>query len=59
VLLAPHAIGWTHELFRDIGRTAFTSLVALARGQRPERGIVNPEVFEREGFQEKWRRLAS
>ena len=22
VLLAPHSIGWTHELFRDIGRTA-------------------------------------
>ena len=59
VLLAPHAIGWTHELFRDIGRTAFTSLVELAQGRRPRRGIVNPEVFERPAFQEKWRRLRS
>jgi phosphoglycerate dehydrogenase-like enzyme len=57
VLLAPHAIGWTHELFRDIGRRAFTSLVELSQGRRPQRGIVNPEVFERQGFQEKWRRV--
>jgi phosphoglycerate dehydrogenase-like enzyme len=59
VLLAPHSIGWTHELFRDIGRTAFTSLVELAQGRRPGRGIVNPEVFERPGFQDKWRRVAA
>jgi phosphoglycerate dehydrogenase-like enzyme len=57
VILAPHSIGWTHELFRDIGRTALGSVVELARGRRPSRGIVNPEVFARPGFQEKWRRL--
>jgi phosphoglycerate dehydrogenase-like enzyme len=59
VLLAPHSIGWTHELFRDIGRTALGSLVELARGRRPPRGIVNPEVFERPGFQAKWKKLTS
>jgi phosphoglycerate dehydrogenase-like enzyme len=56
VLLAPHAIAWTNELFRDIGRTACASLVELALGRRP-RGVVNPEVFDRPSFQVKWRRL--
>lgn len=56
VLLAPHSIAWTNELFREIGRTACQSLADLAQGQRPH-GIVNPEVFDRPGFQEKWNRL--
>jgi phosphoglycerate dehydrogenase-like enzyme len=57
VLLAPHCIAWTDELFRDIGRTVCQGLVALSQGQRPVRGIVNPEVFDRRGFQDKWARL--
>jgi phosphoglycerate dehydrogenase-like enzyme len=56
VLLAPHAVGWTHELFRDIGRAACQGIVDLTNGQRP-RSVINPEVFERYGFQEKWKRL--
>lgn len=56
VLLAPHSIAWTNELFRDIGRMACQSLADLAQGRRPH-GIVNPEVFGRPGFQEKWNRL--
>ncbi len=56
VLLAPHAIAWTDEMFRDIGRTACQGLVDLAQGRRP-RGIVNPEVFDRPGFQNKWAHL--
>ncbi|MDZ4689044.1 MAG: hydroxyacid dehydrogenase [Planctomycetaceae bacterium] len=56
VLLAPHSIAWTHELFRDIGRTACQSLVELAHGRRAH-GVVNPEVFDRPSFQEKWNRL--
>ena len=56
VLLAPHCIAWTDELFRDIGRTACGALVALSRGERPA-GVVNPEVFDRPGFGEKWARL--
>lgn len=56
VLLAPHSIAWTNELFREIGRTACQSLADLAQGRRPH-GIVNPEVFDRPGFQEKWNRL--
>jgi len=56
VLLAPHSIAWTNELFRDIGRTACRSLADLAQGRRPH-GIVNPEVFDRPSFQAKWSRL--
>ncbi len=56
VLLAPHSIAWTGELFRDIGRAAFQGMLDLARGQKP-RGVVNPEVFDRAGFQEKWARV--
>ncbi|MBS0265760.1 MAG: dehydrogenase [Planctomycetes bacterium] len=55
VLLAPHSIAWTHELFREIGETACRGLVEISRGQVP-RGIVNPEVLNRPGFQRKWAR---
>jgi phosphoglycerate dehydrogenase-like enzyme len=56
VLLAPHAIAWTDELFQEIGRTACRSLADLALGRRPH-GVVNPEVFDRPTFVEKWTRL--
>ncbi len=56
VLLAPHSIAWTKELFRDIGLAACQGMVDLADGKRP-RGCVNPEVFDRSGFKEKWLEL--
>lgn len=56
VLLAPHSVAWTDELFRDIGRAACRSMVDLSLGALP-RGVVNPEVFDRRGFQRKWARL--
>jgi phosphoglycerate dehydrogenase-like enzyme len=55
VLLAPHCVGWTGELFRDIGRTACRSMLDLSLGRRPH-GVLNPEVFERPGFRAKWAR---
>ena len=58
ILLAPHCIAWTDELFRDIGRAACRGMVDLSLGKKP-RGIVNEEVFARDSFQEKWRRLTS
>ncbi len=58
VLLAPHCIAWTEELFRDIGRAACGGMLDLSLGKRP-RGVVNPEVFDRPGFLEKWARLTS
>jgi len=56
VLLAPHSIAWTHELFRDIGRTTCQVMLDLASGKAPS-GIVNPEVLQRPTFQAKWSRL--
>ncbi len=56
MLLAPHSIAWTDELFRDIGRSVCQGMLDLSLGERP-RGVVNPEVFDRPGFQEKWARL--
>ena len=56
VLLAPHSIAWTDELFRDIGRAACQGTVDLAHGRRPK-GVINPEVFDSATFQEKWQRL--
>ncbi|MFW5846107.1 MAG: NAD(P)-dependent oxidoreductase [Planctomycetota bacterium] len=58
VLMAPHSIAWTNELFRDIGRYACQGMIDLAEGRRPH-GVINPEVFERPGFQAKWQRLAN
>jgi phosphoglycerate dehydrogenase-like enzyme len=56
VLLAPHSIAWTDELFRDIGRTACQGLLDVSLGRRPH-GTVNPEVFDNPGFVEKWNRI--
>jgi phosphoglycerate dehydrogenase-like enzyme/2-keto-3-deoxy-L-rhamnonate aldolase RhmA len=58
VLLAPHAIAWTDELFRDIGRCVCQGMLDLAGGKRPN-GVVNAEVFDRPSFQAKWQRLLS
>lgn len=53
VLLAPHAIAWTEELFRDIGRMAIGSAVELLARRRPH-GLLNPQVFEAREFQARW-----
>ena len=55
VLLAPHCIAWTDELFRDIGRSVCQGMLDLSLGKVP-RGVVNPEVLESPGFVEKWAR---
>jgi len=55
VLLAPHSIAWTNEMFRDMGRAACQGMIDLSYGQRP-RGIVNPQVLEQPGFRRKWER---
>ena len=56
VILAPHSIAWTVELFRDIGKTTCTAMLDLLKGREPD-GIVNRDVLERPGFQKKWKRL--
>jgi phosphoglycerate dehydrogenase-like enzyme len=56
VILAPHSIAWTAELFRDIGRTACQGMLDLSQGKRPI-GVLNPELFERASFRSKWSRI--
>lgn len=56
VLLAPHSIAWTNELFRDIGRAVCQGMVELSLGRRPK-GVVNPAVLTQPGFQAKWERI--
>jgi len=56
VVLAPHCIAWTGELFRDIGRMACQSMLDLSQGRRPH-GAINPELFDRDSFRKKWNRL--
>ena len=56
VILAPHSIAWTNELFRDIGRMACQSIVDVASWKRPH-GVVNPDVLEKPSFVEKWHRI--
>jgi phosphoglycerate dehydrogenase-like enzyme len=58
VLLAPHCIAWTDELFRDIGLSVCQGMLDLSLGKTP-RGVVNPEVLDRPGFREKWARIRS
>jgi len=56
VLLAPHAVGLTHEILRDMGRVSCKGIVDIASGRRPNH-VINPEVFDHPGFREKWKRL--
>lgn len=52
IILAPHAVCWTHEGFQLIGETAVGSLLSVAKGERPH-GLLNPEVWDQPGFQRK------
>ena len=52
VLLAPHCIAWTDDLFAEIGAVASRCVLELAAGKTPF-GLVNPEVLERPGFKKK------
>jgi phosphoglycerate dehydrogenase-like enzyme len=56
VLLAPHSIAWTHELFRDIGRAVCRGMLDLTSGRVP-RGVVNRDVLDKPSFQAKWKRI--
>ena len=56
VLLAPHSIAWTQELFRDMGKICSQNMIDISNGIRPN-GVVNPEVFDRPSFQKKWNNL--
>ena len=44
VIVTPHALCWTDELFANIARTAIDALLAVASGRRPQY-LVNPEAL--------------
>ena len=52
-----HSVGWTEELFRDMGRIDCEGAVAVSRGKVPA-NVVNREVLERPGFKKKLERYA-
>ena len=55
VIVTSHSIGWTEELFRDIGRYDCTGALAIFRGQVPA-SVVNKDVLKRPGFLRKLER---
>jgi D-3-phosphoglycerate dehydrogenase len=52
VILTSHSVGWTEELFRDMGRLDCEGALAVMRGQ-PPMNVVNGEVLDRPGFRRK------
>jgi D-3-phosphoglycerate dehydrogenase len=44
VIVTPHALAWTDELFSNIARTAIGAILAVAAGRRPQY-VVNPDVL--------------
>ena len=44
VIVSPHALCWTDELFGNIARTAIGAIVAVHAGRRPE-FVVNVEAL--------------
>ncbi|MGH8247525.1 MAG: NAD(P)-dependent oxidoreductase [Gammaproteobacteria bacterium] len=57
VIVTPHAIAWTQEMFRDNSLYACRNVLEVSRGQAPEH-VVNREVLRQPGCQAKlarWR----
>jgi len=54
VLLAPHAIAWTSELFQEISLKCCQQAMALSKGEIPA-GLINQEVSRHQKFREKLR----
>lgn len=52
VILTSHSIGWTEELFRDMGREDCEGALAVFHGE-PPRNVVNRDVLNRPGFLRK------
>ncbi len=57
VILSPHAICWTDELFRGNGQAALQSILDVAAGRVP-RDVVNRDVLQRPGWKKKLNGLA-
>jgi len=55
VIVAPHALAWTHNIMHDNGVEACGHVLKIAQGEVPD-NVVNPEVLARPGFQKKLER---
>lgn len=58
VILSPHAICWTDELFRGIGQSACQSVLDVAAGRFPQ-DVVNRDVLTHESLKQKLSRFAA
>ena len=58
VIVSPHAICWTDELFRGNGEAACRSILDVAAGRAPQ-DVVNREVIAQEAWKQKLARFAS
>jgi phosphoglycerate dehydrogenase-like enzyme len=56
VILAPHAMAWTDDLYRGNGVGACENVLTVLRGEVPKY-TVNKDVVQRPGFQAKLKRL--
>lgn len=52
VILTPHGIAWTDEMFRGMGEADVRGILEVAKGRVPE-SVVNKDVLERAGFKKK------
>jgi phosphoglycerate dehydrogenase-like enzyme len=58
VILAPHAVCWTDECFRGVGRSACQSIVDVASGTMPQH-VVNRAALDDPRVHEKLRHYAN
>jgi len=52
VIVAPHALAWTHAIMHDNGVETCGHVLKVARGEVPD-AVVNREVLDRPGFRKK------
>ena len=59
VIVAPHALCWTDECFRNNGHSACTAILDVAAGRLPRTAIVNRDVEDHPRLLEKLRRFSA
>jgi D-3-phosphoglycerate dehydrogenase len=59
VIVAPHALCWTDECFRNNGHSACTAIRDVAAGRLPRTAIVNRDVEDHPRLLEKLRRFSA
>ena len=56
VIVTPHALGWTDEMFITMWNEILSQISQVIRGEVPE-GLVNREVCDKPEFQAKLKRF--